>query len=57
MIPVDPESGTPSLYRMNTNNKWNVGLWGLQVLLAALFLRAGSSKIMTPIPDLATQMS
>ncbi len=42
---------------MNTNKKWNVGLWLLQSLLAALFLMAGSSKVMTPIPDLATQMS
>ncbi len=42
---------------MNTNKKWNVGLWVLQSLLAVLFLMAGSSKIMTPIPDLATQMS
>ena len=42
---------------MNTNKKWNLGLWVLQSLLAVLFLMAGSSKIMTPIPDLATQMS
>lgn len=35
----------------------NIGLWVLQVLLAALFGMAGAFKLFTPIDELARQMS
>lgn len=35
----------------------NIGLWVLQVLLAALFGMAGAFKLFTPIEELARQMS
>jgi len=42
---------------MDSNKKWNITLWVLQVLLGGMFLMAGISKLTTPIADLATQMS
>ena len=34
----------------------NIALWIVQVLLALFFLMAGSSKLMTPVDELAQQM-
>ena len=35
----------------------NKALWGVQVLLAVVFLFTGGMKILTPAPDLATQFT
>jgi putative oxidoreductase len=43
---------------METKNKaWNISLWILQVLLAALFAMSGFGKVSQPIADLAKQMA
>jgi putative oxidoreductase len=41
----------------STNSKgWNIALWILQVILAAMFLMAGFTKVSTPLADLTTMM-
>lgn len=35
----------------------NKALWGVQVLLAIAFLLAGGTKLLTPAPDLAEQLT
>ena len=39
-----------------SNKKWNITLWIIQGLLAALFLMGGLTKLTTPIDELAAQM-
>lgn len=34
----------------------NISLWVIQILLAAMYLMAGSSKLLTPIEELAKQL-
>lgn len=41
----------------SSNSKgWNIALWILQVILAAMFLMAGFTKVSTPLADLTTMM-
>lgn len=41
----------------SSNSKgWNIALWILQVILAAMFLMAGFTKVSTPIEELTTMM-
>ena len=42
----------------SSNSKgWNIALWILQVILAAMFAMAGFTKATTPLTDLATMMT
>lgn len=38
-------------------NWWGIGLWVAQILLAIAYGMAGVMKLVTPLPELATQMS
>lgn len=41
----------------SSNSKgWNIALWVLQVVLAAMFGMAGFTKVATPLTELATMM-
>ena len=40
-----------------SEKKWNISLWVLQILLAVLFGMGGLTKLTTPIDELSAQMS
>jgi uncharacterized membrane protein YphA (DoxX/SURF4 family) len=41
---------------MEVSDNMNVVLWIVQILLALVFLGAGGSKLLTPVPELVSQM-
>jgi uncharacterized membrane protein YphA (DoxX/SURF4 family) len=52
-----PKQNINHIMNTNSNSKgWNITLWILQIILAALFLLTGITKVSTPINELAAMM-